>query len=157
MYSFRRCCTMLFILSVVALICTAAAFGQATLTSDKSDYAPGTTATLTGAGFSPGEIVSVVVHHADATPDTGAEHQPWTVTADANGGFVTTWHVCEDDCIGATLKASADGQSSTLHADAIFTDAVFTLNENLAATIQRDAFSYNAKAYLHISGNNSSC
>src|SRR5437016_1937073 len=126
MCSLKRCCTMFFILSVVALMCTAAAFGQTTLTSDKSDYAPGTTATLTGADFSPGETVTLVVHHADATPDSGAEHEPWTVVADSSGGFVTTWHVCEDDCIGATLKATADGQSSALHAEAIFTDAAKT-------------------------------
>src|SRR5207245_1744974 len=50
--------------------------------------------------------------------------QAWTVLADESGGFVTTWHVCEDDCFGATLEATADGESSGLHAEVLFTDAV---------------------------------
>ncbi|TRX33265.1 hypothetical protein FNW52_16030, partial [Flavobacterium sp. ZT3R18] len=97
-------------------------FGQ-TLTSDQDDYAPGTTATFTGSGFFPGETVSMVVRHADETPDTGEDHSSWTVVADENGNFVTTWHVCEDDCLGSTLRATADGQTSGLHAEAVFTDA----------------------------------
>ncbi len=58
-----------------------AAFAQsATLQSDQPDYAPGATAILTGAGFGAGEQVVLQVHHADATPDSGADHEPWTVT-----------------------------------------------------------------------------
>ncbi len=37
----------------------------ATLTSDQADYAPGSTATLTGSGFAPGETVTLLVVHAD--------------------------------------------------------------------------------------------
>ena len=110
------------VLAAVLLTCTAmAAIGQ-TLTSDQPDYRPGATATLTGAGFAPGENVVLVVHHADASPDSGADHEPWTVVADENGAFVTTWHVCEDDCVGATLLATADGTVSGLHAELVFTD-----------------------------------
>ena len=95
----------------------------AALSTDQADYGPGTTATFTGTGFTAGETVTVVVHHADGTPDSGADHEPWTVDADLNGDFVTTWHVCEDDCVGSTLRVTADGVSSGLHAEAIFTDA----------------------------------
>ncbi len=101
---------------------TSFAQAQATLISDKDDYAPGTTATLTGSGFQAGEQVKMQVLHADGTPATGADHDPWYVTADANGNFVTTWHVCEDDCVGSTLRATADGQSSKRHAEVVFTD-----------------------------------
>lgn len=94
----------------------------ATLVSDQADYAPGTTATLTGTGFQTNEMVTMQVLHYDGTSDGGEDHQPWEITADALGNFVTTWHVCEDDCVGSTLRATADGQSSGLHAEAVFTD-----------------------------------
>ena len=111
-------CTMFVALSLLTL---GTAFGQ-TLTSDQSDYPPGSTATLTGAGFTADELITLQVLHADGTPSTGADHQPWTVVADGNGGFVTTWHVCEDDCIGKTLIATAVGASGA-SASVQFTDA----------------------------------
>src|SRR5262245_9402640 len=110
--------------AVLGLAGAAAAQGAATLTSDAGDYPPGATATLTGAGFGAGDTVTLLVVHADGSPSTGAEHTPWEVVADANGGFVTTWHVCEDDCVGQTLLATADGLPSGEHADTTFTDAV---------------------------------
>ena len=110
----------------LALVTGGSLAAQATLTSDQADYQPGTTATLTGAGFEAGESVRLQVLHDDGTPGTGADHDPWYVDADASGGFVTTWHVCEDDCVGSALIATADGQSSARHAEAYFTDAVGT-------------------------------
>jgi hypothetical protein len=89
------------------------AWGQATLETDLADYPPGSICTLTATGFLPGESVRMQVLHADyvvGDPITGADHDPWFVTADASGNFVTTWHVCEDDCVGETLRATADGQ-----------------------------------------------
>src|SRR6266542_2278451 len=109
------------------LMLASASFLQAqTLTSDQADYAPGTTATLTGSGFQAGETVAVQVLHADYQPGDpiGEDHEPWYVTADDNGNFTTTWHVCEDDCIGATLIATADGQTSSRHAEVSCTDAI---------------------------------
>ena len=110
------------ILFVLVMMCSAGLMAQ-TISTDQPDYGPGTTATFTGSGFLAGELISVVVHHADGTPDSGADHDPWTVTADASGGFETTWHVCEDDCVGSTLKVTAVGQTSGLQAQALFTDA----------------------------------
>jgi hypothetical protein len=107
---------------LMAFLFSANTYGQATLTSDMPDYAPGSTATLTGNGFLPLEIVKMQVLHADGTPSTGADHDPWNVTADLNGHFVTTWHVCEDDCLGSLLRATADGLISLRHAEALFTD-----------------------------------
>ncbi|QEC66926.1 T9SS type A sorting domain-containing protein [Panacibacter ginsenosidivorans] len=98
--------------------------GAATIISDQVDYAPGTTATLTGSGFQPGETVVLQVLHYDGTSDGGEDHQPWEVNVDENGNFTATWHVCEDDCVGSTLRATADGQSSGLHAECFFTDAI---------------------------------
>src|SRR6185295_13983734 len=69
------------------------------------------------------ENVTLRVVHADGTPSTGAEHDPWTVAASRVGHFVTSWHVCEDDCVGSVLLATADGVSSGLHAEWLFTDS----------------------------------
>ncbi len=111
-----------------------ASFLQAqTLTSDQADYSPGTTATLTGSGFQAGETVVVQVLHYDGTSDGGEDHQPWEVIADENGNFTTTWHVCEDDCVGSLLKATADGQTSGLHAETTFTDAIHITSISLTS------------------------
>jgi hypothetical protein len=114
------------LLSFVLLTPTSQAAAQATLSSDLPDYAPGSIVTLTGAGFAPGETVTVQVTHALGDP-AGTDpqyHAPWTVTADSAGGFVTTWTVPNDgDAEWASLKATADGTSSGLHAEAFFTDA----------------------------------
>src|SRR5690349_21584552 len=93
-----------------------------TLTSDHLDYAPGDTATLTGSGFQPGEIVTVQVVNADGSPNSN--DAPFNVTADANGNFVTLWAVPADSSAWLEmLLATADGQTSGLHAECSFTDA----------------------------------
>ena len=52
-----------------------------TLTSDAADYAPGTTAKLTGTGFLPNETVRVQVLHANYVEGDpiGEDHEPWYV------------------------------------------------------------------------------
>ncbi len=100
--------------------------GGAALATDKNDYLPGETVTLTGTGFAAGEAVTMAVAHADGSTPEGEGHAPWEVAADENGGFVTTWTVCGDDCFGSTMLASASGQSSGNYAEAIFTDGLGT-------------------------------
>lgn len=95
----------------------------ASVMTDRSDYAAGATAVIFGSGFAAGETISLHVLHADDTPATGAEHQPWTVKADTLGNYVTTWYVCEDDCVGSHLALTAIGQSSGQTTQAIFTDS----------------------------------
>src|SRR5882724_11003104 len=88
------------------------------VTTDQSDYPPGSTVYITGAGFAPGETVTCQVLHIDATitdNDASPAHQPWSVTADANGSFSTTWLVpLDEDELNATLQLTATGQSSGL-------------------------------------------
>ena len=74
-----------------AFVSAASALAQATVAADKSDYAPGSTATITGAGFQASETVQLQVLRIDIDENSGPEHVPWTVTADTNGGFQTTW------------------------------------------------------------------
>jgi len=105
---------------------TSNVFAQtATLTTDQPDYPPGSTVILSGQGFQPGETVTLQVLHVDGGDNlTSPEHIPWTVTADASGNFTATWYIpTDEDELGATLRATADGQSSGLHAEVIFTDA----------------------------------
>jgi uncharacterized repeat protein (TIGR03803 family) len=96
--------------------------GTAVVT-DQGDYAPGTTAHIRGQVFQAGETVSLQVLHADGTPSVGQDHLPWTVVADADGGFHATWHVCEDDCVGSALRLTAVGVVSGKAAQALFSDA----------------------------------
>ncbi|MBK5285756.1 MAG: hypothetical protein JJE25_10175, partial [Bacteroidia bacterium] len=95
-----------------------------TLTTDRPDYQPGDTAIITGSGFWANEGVTMQIVHVDGSPpDTGAAHLPWNIVADASGNFVTTW-IVDPDAFGELLRANADGQSSSLHAEAIFTDNI---------------------------------
>src|ERR1043166_483534 len=123
----RQISILFFAACVITVFCAVAAFSQATLISDKSDYPPGDTVLLSGAGFTPAEAITLEVMHSDGTfdNDSSEAHQPWQVTADDSGSFQTTWFVPTDqDELGASLKATADGQVSGLHAEAFFTDAV---------------------------------
>jgi hypothetical protein len=109
--------------SVVILLAGAgSALAQASVTTDQSDYPPGSTVYITGAGFQPGETVQLQVLRIDIPENTGAEHDPWPVTADANGGFEATWFVAFDE-LGATLQLTATGLTSGRIAQTTFTDS----------------------------------
>jgi hypothetical protein len=116
---FIACCTFTF-LSLTLASQPASAQG---LVTDQPDYAPGSIALLVGTGFTPGETVEVQVLHADGTPSTGADHDPWNITATAKGYVITYWHVCQDDCVGALLRATMTGTTSGTQSTATFTDA----------------------------------
>ena len=106
---------------------------SATITTDQPDYAPGSTAIITGSGWQPGETVTLQVLHDPTGGDdaTSPAHQPWTVVADAAGNVSSQWVVpAAEDELGATLKLTADGQSSGVHAEWVFTDA----NSNFSYT-----------------------
>jgi uncharacterized repeat protein (TIGR01451 family) len=99
--------------------------------TDQADYPPGSTAYIIGSGFLPKETVSLQVLHADGTPSDGADHEPWSVRADSRGEFASSWHVCEDDCLGALLELTAVGQRSGRIAQAQFTDGPSASNGQL--------------------------
>ena len=96
-------------------------FAQASVTTDQSDYPPGSTVQISGSGFTPGETVQLQVLNLTDPGDTGPEHQPWQVAADANGNVATTWYVTPDE-LGMTLQLTATGLSSGLTAKTTFTD-----------------------------------
>src|SRR5437660_10246458 len=84
---------------------------SATLTTDQEDYQPYTYVYITGTGFTPGETVNMIVVQLSPNP---ASYEPWDVVADANGNFETSWYIFSEDLIGATMQATATGQSSNL-------------------------------------------
>src|SRR6266568_3199792 len=99
----------------------------ATVTTDQSDYPPGSTVTITGNGFGSNDTVTVqVVHPLDIYDTyTSLAHAPWNVSADSDGNFVTTWIVpLAEDEGGATLLVTAFGDPSGLTATTTFTDSV---------------------------------
>ena len=105
---------------------TAAA--QPVVYTDKPNYFPGETALITGSRFSPGEVVTLQVRHADDTAEGGAGHQPWSVVADSFGNFTTSWFVDPDDSAGSTFLLTATGNSSGLMAQTTFTDGSANLD-----------------------------
>jgi hypothetical protein len=91
--------------------------------TDANDYPPGAEAYINGIGFDPLEMVQLQVLHADETPATGQDHEPWQVQADDDGVIETAWHVCTDDCVGKQVVLTAIGLSSGNAAQAVFTDS----------------------------------
>jgi hypothetical protein len=112
---------------VVSFACMAMmAQAQATISTDQLDYPPGSTAIITGTGFQPGEEVELHVHHVgeDSLGTDPQYHQPWTVIADAEGNFTTSWYVPTDgDALGATFNLEAHGNLGS-EAEWIFTDGI---------------------------------
>src|SRR6185436_8372189 len=82
---------------------TFSALAQATVTTDKEDYAPYSIVYITGAGFAPGETVSNIVVQISG-PAAGAIYDSWTVVADTNGNFETEWFVFSDELLNTTLE-----------------------------------------------------
>ena len=87
--------------------------------TDQIDYQPDTTATINGSGFLPSETVELQVLNLTTPTDIGAEHDPWTVGADTNGDFQTTWYVTADET-NQTLELTATGLTSGLVAQRVF-------------------------------------
>ncbi|RXK57822.1 HYR domain-containing protein [Lacibacter luteus] len=114
-----------FAMLVISVGMMSGVVGQATVISDKPDYAPRSNAVFTGAGFQAFEQVQLKVKNLNSPCNTvtaDSSYLPWTVVADANGAFVTNWTVC--DCPGDSLRLKATGITSGLIAYAYFTDGV---------------------------------
>jgi len=101
---------------------------NAVVYTDKANYFPGETAQITGSGFWPNEVVTIQIVHIDGTAEGGEGHEPFTVVADANGGFTAYWFVNPDDSAGSVFQLTATGQSSGLIAKTTFTDGSANLD-----------------------------
>ena len=104
---------------------------EATVTTDKSDYPPGSTAEIYGENFEVGETIELQVLHNDGTPNTGGGHEPWQVTdggegdldGKVDGKFQTTWYVNPDDSLDSSFDLTAIGLNSGIFASNTFTDS----------------------------------
>ncbi len=92
----------------------------ANIATDTSDYAPGDSVIITGGGFWAGESVAIDITNI-YNPGFGDNGDPWYVTADASGQIETFW-IVPDEGVDQTYLATADGQSSGIHSETIFTD-----------------------------------
>jgi predicted RNA-binding protein len=117
---------------------------SAVVSTDKSDYAPNSTAVITGSGFSAGETVALQVARTDGSNSSDPDYRPWYVTdggagdldGKADGHIETTWYVDEGE-LGASLSLTATGLSSGEVATSYFTDAA-----NLSASISTTSVTY---------------
>ena len=107
-------------IACVGLLTAAVSPAQsATVSTNKTDYAPGETVIITGTGWSPGETVMMILHE---TPTTH-EDEVLSSIADANGNFTnTSWSPGGHDA-GVSFELTATGQTSGLVATTTFTDA----------------------------------
>jgi hypothetical protein len=100
----------------------------ATVTTDKTDYAPGETVTITGTGWLPGETVTLNLHRdTNDPPDTEL-----SAVADANGNITNSEYVCQQFDAGITFLLTATGQTSGYTAQTTFTDANITNNVSVS-------------------------
>ncbi|MDI1322583.1 MAG: HYR domain-containing protein, partial [Algoriphagus sp.] len=97
------------------------ALGQATVTTDKLDYAPGEYVTISGSGWLPGE--TIVLHFdEEPKPATCLLSHDLTATADALGNFTNSQFLVKENHLGVKFTLTATGQSSGLIATTVFTD-----------------------------------
>ena len=90
---------------------TRSAGNAATITSDKPDYHPGQIVTLTGTGWKPGELVTIVmvvdpVTHASVT---------LTAVADDAGNFTNHSYVVQRSDVNVTFTVNAAGDKGSHH------------------------------------------
>ena len=97
-------------------------YGFATVKTDASDYAPGTTVTITGTGWKPGETVTLTLVESPLV-DT---HPVLTEVADANGNFVNTDFSPDTHDLNIRFFLTAVGTTSGLQVMNTFTDGVAT-------------------------------
>lgn len=110
--------TRLAICLVAGFALTASSALAATLTTDRSDYAPGETVTFSGSGWQPGEWVIIALDETPQTHDT----EYVLSTADEAGNILNTQYAPDPDDLGVSYTATAHGMLSLLSAVAVFTD-----------------------------------
>ena len=96
---------------------SAEAYGFPTVQTDQSDYPPGTTVTITGSGWQPGETVTIQLVESPLI-DT---HGPYTVAADTNGNISDSSFVTDTHDLDVKFNLTAVGSVS--QAQTTFTDS----------------------------------
>src|SRR5258705_8493079 len=92
---------------------------SASLTTDKTDYAPGQIVTITGSGFQPNEQVDIYFHEfPEEYPDIFL-----SAVANQQGNFITAEFAPQQIDLGRIFTLTAIGQSSYFTAQTAFKDA----------------------------------
>jgi hypothetical protein len=92
---------------------------SASVTTDKSDYAPGQIVTITGSGFQPNEQVHIYFHEfPEEYPDIF-----FSVIANQQGSFVTAEFAPQEIDLGRVFTLTVVGQTSGFTAQTAFKDA----------------------------------
>ncbi|MGI8733701.1 MAG: YDG domain-containing protein, partial [Pyrinomonadaceae bacterium] len=94
------------------------ASSSASITTDKLDYAPSETVSISGRGFQPGETVRIKIHEDPHTP----QERGFDIVADSDGNFAGTYLVQSYD-LYMKFIVGARGLSSGSTAQTTFTDA----------------------------------
>src|SRR5256886_999060 len=92
-------------------------YGFATVKTDRQDYAPGETVTITGSGWQPGETVTLTLVESPLI-DT---HPTLTAVADGNGNIANSQFVPDSHDFSIKFYLTASGSQS--QAQMTFTDA----------------------------------
>ena len=91
---------------------------SASVTTDKTDYAPGQIVTITGSGFQPNEQVDIYFHEfPEEYPDIF-----FSVVANQQGNFVTAEFAPQEIDLGRIFTLTAIGQTSGFTAQTAFKD-----------------------------------
>jgi len=85
------------------------------ITTDKDDYSPGDTVWFTGAGWTPGDTLDIVLTDSTDTHN-------WTVGIDANGGFRDSTYVVDTGDLGVTFTLTATSRATGESLTVNFTD-----------------------------------
>ncbi|HEY1213156.1 MAG TPA: MBG domain-containing protein, partial [Bryobacteraceae bacterium] len=93
-------------------------YNFATITTDKSDYPPGTTVNISGSGWQPGETVTLTLVESPLY-DT---HGPYTAVADSNGNIFNNQFAT--DAHDANIRFYLTAKGSVSQAQMTFTDAI---------------------------------
>jgi|GEM_PF-5604753 len=103
------------------------AFGQ-TVTTDKQDYLPGQTVTITGTGWQADEKVMLIIEETGPQNIHGAD--TLYAIANASGEILNAEYVIQDHDLHQNFTLTAIGLNSNLTAQTTFTDGTITWNGN---------------------------
>lgn len=126
----------------------------ATITTDKTDYAPGEIVTITGTGWQPGEEVGIILtEHPDEYPDIKL-----LAVADQQGKFVTADFAPQLIDLDRTFTLTAVGLTSGFVAQTAFTDGNLqsvSLAQSSVTVTQGDTAQYTVNVTM--GGNTNAC
>ena len=131
-------------------------YGFATVKTDKADYAPGTTVTITGGGWQPGETVTLTLVESPLF-DT---HMLAPVVADSAGNITSTEFAPDLNDIGIRFFLTASGsqsQAQTSFTDSETLDSVSVGAQSPAAITPGSSAAYTVTVGFSKVGGNATC